>query len=286
MTTFQLSPDQTNAAERVAKAALRFEESVGYPLGVAIVRYHFGDGSAQDVIDELRPFQNADGGFGNGLEVDIASPASNPFAARLVMSVLLSLREVPEDELVTNLGEWINSSQADDGDWHFSKEVREDSLAPWFAGWTFPSLNPSCCVTGLGNALGLLSEQTLTRTAGLFGEKASFDQARTGEFYNLLPYIEYFSSIEHPGRDRYLVAISENINNGTYEDAGHYFDHALGAGPDLVKRLDATALSTWAVRLLAEPAEDGGWPNPYSESWRPFATAGAVMTLAKLRNGV
>jgi hypothetical protein len=286
LTTFKFTPDQVERANTVAEAALRFEKSVGYPLGVAVVRHHFGDGTAQDVIAELKPFQNADGGFGNGLEVDIASHASNPFAARLAMSVLLSLREAPEDKLVTRLGEWLNSSQADDGDWHFSKEVREDSLAPWFAAWTFPSLNPSCCVTGLGHALGLLSDRTLARTAGLFEEMASPDEARTGEFYNVLPYIEYFSSIEHPGRDQYRDAISENINSSTYEDASHFFDHALGGGPDLVKRIDASVLSTWADRLLAEPAEDGGWPNPYSESWRPFATAGAVMTLAKLRDGV
>lgn len=33
--------------------------------------FHFGNGSAEAVIDALRPYQNADGGFGGALEPDI-----------------------------------------------------------------------------------------------------------------------------------------------------------------------------------------------------------------------
>jgi hypothetical protein len=290
MTTFQLSATQIERARRIALNCLAFEEERQDPLGAAIVRHHWDNGSENDVLAALKAFQNDDGGFGNGLEVDIQASASNPFAARLAMQILLSLRQLPKDPLIDRLGTWVNAAQAEDGDWHFSPEIYEAPLAPWFQGWTFPNINPSCCVTGLGNALGFLSQKTIDRTARLFATQGSIDQARSGEFYEVLPYVEYFRSIDHRDRDTYLDALATNItetaNKGKYADAGHFFDHALATGPDLVKRLPPDLLSAQADRLLEEPAEDGGWPNPYSEAWRPLASAMATITLAHLRDGV
>jgi hypothetical protein len=287
---FTLSPEQVARAEKAAENCLRFEQSAEYPLGVALIEHHFGNGSAEAVVDALAAFQNRDGGFGKDLEVDIKSPVSNPFAARLAMDFLLGLRERPRHPLIDQLGDWLNANQSADGDWHFAPEVYEAELAPWFAAWTFPSLNPACCLAGLGNALGLLTRETLDRTARLYDEKASIEEARAGEFYNLLPYIDYFSSIDHPERDAYLDAIAENISttaaNGKYDDASHFLDQALGGGPDLVARIDPATLATYADRLLDEQSDDGGWPNPYSEPWRPLASANAIVHFAKLRNGV
>jgi hypothetical protein len=290
MQTFQLNAAQSEQARRVAVNCLAFEEERKYPLGTAIVRHHWNDGSSEDVLAALEAYQNNDGGFGNGLEVDIQASVSNPFAARLAMQILLSLRQPPKDPLVDRLGTWLNTTQAEDGDWHFAPEIYEAPLAPWFQGWTFPNINPACCITGLGNALGLLTPETVERTARLFGTQGSIDQARSGEFYEVLPYVEYFRSIDHPDRARYLDALAANTaetaNNGTYADAGHFFDHALAAGPDLVRRLPPDLLSAQADRLLEEPAEDGGWPNPYSEAWRPLASAMATIALAHMRDGV
>jgi hypothetical protein len=288
--TIALTSEQVARAEHAAERCLQFERNVDFPLGVVLVEHHFGNGSAEAVIDALAAFQNDDGGFGKGLEVDIKSPVSNPFAARLAMGILLSLRDRPGHPVFDRLEAWLNANQAEDGDWHFSPEVYEAELAPWFAGWTFPSLNPACCVAGLGNALGLLTKETLDRTARLFAAKGTVEEAGTAEFYNLLPYVEYFRSIYHPDRDAYLDAIAENITrtaaNGKYDDASHFLDQALGGGPDLVARLDPATISTYVDRLLDEQADDGGWPNPYSEPWRPLASASAIVQLATLRNGI
>jgi hypothetical protein len=288
--TNTLTSTQVARAERAAERCQQFERNVEYPLGVALIEHHFGNGSAEAVINALAAYQNDDGGFSKGLEVDIAAPVSNPFAARLAMDLLRSLRDRPAHPVVDRLGAWLNASQAEDGDWHFAPEVYEAKLAPWFAGWTFPSLNPACCLAGLGYALNLLTPETFERAARLFEQKASVEDARTAEFYNLLPYIDYFSSIDHRQRDAYLDAIAENITttaaNGKYEDTSHFLDQALGGGPDLVARLDPATISTYVDRLLDEQSDDGGWPNPYSEAWRPLASANAIVHLAKLRIGI
>ena len=271
--------------ETAIERGLAFLNAQGYPLGSAWVAHRWHDGPASAVIEALGAFQNEDGGFA-GLEVDIKAPDSNPFAARLAMHVLATLDGRGDGPLVRNLERWLIANQNEDGDWHFAPAIYEHELAPWFAGWTFPSLNPACCLAGLAARLGIGTEAMQARVRALFDARASLDEARTGEFYTILPYVEYLSGVEHPERDAYLAALAANITTtaeqGGYADAGHFFDHALGGGDDLLRRLPADLIAQQRARFLAEQAADGGWPTPYDPAWRPWATAGSLIMLADL----
>jgi len=172
MTHFQLSSEQTERASALVTPALSFVLEHTFGLGTALVQYHWHDGAAQDVIDELGTYQNEDGGFGRNLEVDIKSSASNPFAARLAMGILLSLRDRPSSPLIAELEIWLRDNQHADGDWHFSDDVYKGELPPWFAAWSFPGLNPACCIAGLANRLGIASPDMLDRVERLFAENA------------------------------------------------------------------------------------------------------------------
>ena len=52
------------------------------PLDLARWQYHFESGSAEAVLQSLSAYQNEDGGFGHGLEVDCWNPASAPMQTR------------------------------------------------------------------------------------------------------------------------------------------------------------------------------------------------------------
>lgn len=287
---FQLDPEQTERASALIDPALRFLEDLGYPLGRAIVEHHWRGRNSDAVLDALAAYQNGDGGFGRELEVDIKAPVSNPFAARLAMHILLNLRQQPVGAIVDGLSGWLRREQHDDGDWHFTKEVYAAPLPPWFAGWTFPSLNPACCIVGLATRLGISTPEMRERVALLFARLATLDEARAGEFYNVLPYVEYVPTAELNDRDAWLDAIAqgilENAAGGGYTDAGHFFEHALGGGPALARRLNPEVFARFADELMAEQESDGGWPTPYDPAWRPAQTATALTILAKLRDGI
>lgn len=288
--SFQLDPARIERARKLVDPASRFLREQNYPLGTAIVEHLWRDGPSTAVIDALATYQNADGGFGRGLEVDIASPVSNPFAARLAIHILLSLRDAPAGKPVDDLAEWLHQAQHDDGDWHFAKEVYYAPLPPWFAAWTFPGLNPACCLAGLATRLGIATPRMRERVARLFSRLATLEEARGGEFYNVLPYVEYVSTAGLDDRDAWLDAIAANITDtaakGNYADASHFFDHALGGGPEIVSWLPNEIISAFADTLMDEQEPDGGWPTPYDPGWRPSITASALTTLAKLRDGV
>lgn len=287
--TFQLSAAQREA-EQAAARARGFVEAAGYGLGVAMIDHAWNGGPAEAVIEELARYQNGDGGFGRGLEVDIGAPASNPFATRLAMIILLDLDDRPSSDLETNLQQWLINNQHDDGDWHFSDETKAGDLALWFTGWTFPSLNPACCLAGLSNRLDLATPPMLQCVARLFAAKATLEEARIGDFYTLLPYAEYAGGVDWADRERYLDAVAANIveseGAGKYADAGHFWEHVLGGGSNLAGRIPAEILARNADRLLTEQIPDGGWPTPYNEAWRPWTTAQASVTLARLRDGI
>ncbi len=50
------------------------------PLDLARWKYHFENGSREDVMKALAYYQNADGGFGHGIEPDFLNPNSTPMA--------------------------------------------------------------------------------------------------------------------------------------------------------------------------------------------------------------
>ena len=280
---------RVDAIRAAANRAIAFLEAATYPLGVAWVRHRWNGGSADDVVDALARYQQPDGGF-SGLEVDIAAPVSNAFAGRLAMQVMLSLRDADADAIALPLGAWYARNQDEDGDWHFPPEVYRHELAQWFAAWEFPSLNPTCSIAGLTYALGIDAPEMQSRVAKLWEKKATLEQARSGDFYPMLPIVEYVAHIDVTDRETWLDALAEGVSRGiaanSFGDAEHALEHAVGGGPDLIVRLERDDLVKVIDATLADQRDDGGWPTPYDPAWRPWVTANTLTLLSKLHETI
>jgi len=275
--------DSRETSMTTTERAMAFLDGQDRPVETAWPRHVAASGPRERVIDALAFYQNDDGGFGRGLEVDIKAPDSQPFAARLAMQVLISIGAGSDEPMVQRLTEWLEREQGDDGDWHFSPGIYQHELAPWFAGWTFPSLNPALCLGGAATRLGIGSPALHQRVRALADRMASVEAIADGEFYTVLPYAEYFPWVEHPERDTYVTAlvarIEQDARGGTYADAGHFFEHAGPAGGAIARRLSPDVIAAQLDRLAAEQQPDGGWPTPYDQGWRPWSTASNAVTL-------
>ena len=60
--------------------ARAFIRSQARPIDQGLFAFHFESGSSLEVLRDLEKFQNADGGFGHGLEPDIRLSKSSPMA--------------------------------------------------------------------------------------------------------------------------------------------------------------------------------------------------------------
>jgi hypothetical protein len=256
--------------------AIVFVEGQNYELGAALLRHVAHGESAGRVLTAVATYQNDDGGLGRGLEVDIASPLSNPWATRLGIIALRGIDKRPSGPVFDGIRAWLTANQDADGDWRLPDAAKHDDLAPWFAAWEHPNLNPSCCLVGLGEPIGLIDEVVSQRAAALFREKASLVDVERATFYSLLPYVEYLNTRTMPDRDQYLDAVAAAIvrveSTGGYDDASHFLDHALGGGPDLSDRIPNQLIERRIADLVASQRDDGGWPVAYGAAWEPWAT--------------
>lgn len=271
----------TQRFQATAIQALAFVETSNARLPAAMIRYQWFNGNAEEVVVALSTYQNGDGGFGKQLEPDIHHPSSNAFAARIAMQYLAALPQDTTVAMRNRLQTWLVENQHEDGDWHFSAESRSAFMQPWFAAWQHPALNPACCVTGLASVLGMATDQMLARTQQLFQAKASLDEISAGQFYNLLPYVEYSAGVSID--DSWHDALVNQITSMEFDDAEHFFTLALGGSSRISHKIPADVFTSRIDELLADQQEDGGWPTPYNEAWRVWSTAGNMMILAKLR---
>jgi hypothetical protein len=246
--------------------------------------YHFDGGSLDDLLATLGRYQNDDGGFGHGLEPDITAPGSSPFATELALTLCLQA-DVPRDHpLLSRAVAYLEATQTDDGDWRFTPAVLTHDIAPWFAGWTWPNLNPGCTIAALLGELGLGSARLHRRAADLFDRLATPADLLSDQYYSVRPYAFYFlPETSHPQAELYRAGLLwwliRQHHNNSLADAGHFFDYVRTPHSYTGRHLPPAIVAAQLDRLAHEQAADGGWPSPYAEHWRGWITAQSLLTL-------
>ncbi|WP_221568014.1 hypothetical protein [Alkalihalobacillus sp. TS-13] len=106
----------------------------GRELEKALFRYHFEDGSKEDVLSALRAYRNADGGFGNRMEPDFQLEISSPMSTSKAFQIFKEL-QVPGDHPMVKdaLRYLLENFDQDKGRWHaVPPEVNDVPHAPWW----------------------------------------------------------------------------------------------------------------------------------------------------------
>lgn len=264
--------------------AREFIAGNGRDIDQARFGFHFAGLPLEQLIAALERYQNADGGFGRGLEPDITAPDSNPFATELALNYCLAAG-VPRDQpLLRRAVAYLEAAQDDDGCWRFAPAIYEHELAPWFQGWEWPNLNPSCSIAGLLRELGLGSERLHGRVAQLFATHARVADLTGDDFYAARPYAYYFlPQWEHPRRELYLSGLLWWLIRGhlagSLADAGHFFAYVRSPQTYTGRMLPAEIIAAELDRLTGEQQDDGGWPSPYAPHWRAPFTVESLLTL-------
>ncbi|TDO62783.1 hypothetical protein EV651_106405 [Kribbella sp. VKM Ac-2571] len=248
----------------------------------------FEGADPQGVVDALRGFQNADGGFGHGLEPDKRCPDSLALDVEVAFDTMLAAG-ARDEEMVRRAADWLDRTATADGAVPLcGPAVEAYPRAEHITEWTYrPDINP---------------------TAGLVGRLHKLD-------------------IEHPWRDRAAVWCAAELAKGLPEDAHglhealEFLEHTGDVDFDRIRdwlpkvgyfRTDA-ADPTYGVtplqfapspdsfwrplftdaqldahldRLIEDQQDDGGWaitwepPGPAATlEYRGIVTVGALRTL-------
>ncbi|TDD57949.1 hypothetical protein E1263_21490 [Kribbella antibiotica] len=238
------------------------------------------------VVDALRGYQNADGGFGHGLEPDKRCPDSLGLDVETAFDILLAAGAC-DSVMIGRAVDWLASVATPDGAVALAAPVIENyPRASHMSEWTYePSLNPTAGLVGRLHKLGV--EHPWRSLAGSWCAR-QLELGLPTEAHSLHESLEF---LEHAG-DVDLERIRDWLPKVSYFRADAA-DPSYGVTP---LQFAPTPDSPWAAlftteqleahldRLIADQQPDGGW----AITWEPPGQAATleyrgIVTVAALR---
>ena len=145
-----------NLSQPIFDRAAQFLMKHARPLERARFRFHFENGPDIDVWRELGTFQNADGGFGRALEIDLRTPDSSAIATTHALQIARELKLTSDHELVRRAMDYLRTTCATGNHvWPIIPATANNAPhAPWWttknlaASWNHFRANPTAEIAG------------------------------------------------------------------------------------------------------------------------------------------
>jgi hypothetical protein len=248
--------------------------------------FRFEGGAAQDVVAALKPYQNADGGFGHALEPDMRCAASQPVSTELALELLDELGELHQ-EIVRRCCDWLLSVTTDEGGVPFVlATVEEGPHAPWWKATGKASLNPTAGISGLLQKhavkhpwVNIASEYCWRRI-----DEGALDGVGPDDALSILRFLEWTSERERAAAAFDVLGdiIRSKLVTHDPHAAGYVkmsIDFATSPDKMAHRLFDSDTISTHLDMLAQRQQADGGWPITFTPAspaaaseWRAFIT--------------
>lgn len=289
------------SADRFA-AARAFMHAQAEPLELALWRHGFEGEAGQAVLDALASFQNPDGGFGHGLEADIASAASSAIATSVGLRHLRRAGAPSDHPMVAKATQWL-AANIQDGVWPIvDAHVDDAPHAPWWAydaelpdRWQGFRFNPTAEIlahlchfrTGAPAELIAAAEDRMRRTVAEFDAITGAYDLRCAALLAEAPGVP--DDLCSPLRDLLIRSV---VAHDAVDEHAPALDLAPRPDSFLAEALK-DRLEMAAVALIEGQTPDGGW-SPFwdwgfvdeaawaraKKAWRGSLTRLAVEALA------
>lgn len=249
----------------------------------------FEDADPVGVVDALRGYQNADGGFGHGLEPDKRCPASTGLDVEIALGTLLDAG-ARDDEMVTRACDWLQSVSTSEGAVSLASPAIEGyPRAEHMSEWTYkPDLNPTAGLVGLVYRLGVEHPWRDAAAAWCSAQLAKGLPEDAHAMLVSLSYLEHRPDEVDVDKVReWLPKLAHYRADAASPEYGMTPLH-FAPTPDSVWRqlFDDQQIEAHLDRLVADQQEDGGWaitwepPGPAATlEYRGMVTVAALRTL-------
>jgi hypothetical protein len=274
--------------------AAEFLWTHGRLLERRLFEHAFGGGDAAALVEALRAYRNADGGFGHALEPDLRTPTSQPLFVDVALAALQEAR-TSDAVLVEGAAAFLARVARDDGPVPYV--LRDAEEHPHADHWTgdfayAPSLSATAALAGRLHALGARHEWLDRATSWCLAEISGGPRYGAHALLNAMEFLRHA-----PDRDRSaalwkratarllegdLVALATPVTTYgltplRFAPTPHSPAHSLFTDDVIERHLD---------HLAAQQQEDGGWPIFWTPpvgaavaEWRGRWTLDALRTL-------
>ena len=254
----------------------------------------FLDGERQAVLEALRPYQNADGGFGDSLEPDVRAPVSQPVPTWTALCILDEV-EAFDDPMVAQTCEYLQSITTPEGGVPFVLlSMREYPHAPWWEITDQPSasLNPTAAIAALLHKHRVEHPWLTAATEYCWRQLDTLEQTSPYEMRAVLPFLEWvpdrqraeqvFARVGPKILEQRLVTLHPSTEEETHSPL-NFAPHPQSPARRL---FSDEVIESHLDALASAQQKDGGWQfnwlawNPAAAlEWRGIVTLEALVTL-------
>ena len=241
-----------------------------------LYEYFFESGDQGACLKALMAYQNADGGFGNGIEPDLLCPDSTPIGVESALFVL-DMLDYHGDDLIAPLLDWLEANQTESGAILYPPPtLTQYPHQPW---WNKPDEDRVLVIAGI------LSHWQNQRV-NFFAKVRRFYEQSEGEdtfsFYSY-PRFVYLVRCQKDANDQQTFnALLQHLPSILKENEEHFplFSRYWYHLKDFV---EPAVLDQAAESVATAIRNDGGIIRLYPDLpwWRPIFTLDSLMLLKR-----
>jgi len=275
-----------NLSPAAFEKAAKFVKSYARPIDIRLFEFYFEGGSAESVLAELAAYQNADGGFGHGIEPDIQLAESSPMATSVAFQYIQAVNAGIQNSMIARAIQYLLSTYRLNGEyWPPTFEnVNDAPHAPW---WHVTELqpppeenwaNPNAELLGYLHCYAPFVPPDVLDLVTARARRNLLSQDTIGGLmrYNVmcwqraLPYLPSPLQSEVRNHLRATFAGLGTLSPHTFEEASIAW---IAPSPDsILAQMQPEAVRDLLDGEIQRQAEDGGWwPNwtwgQYEDAW-------------------
>jgi hypothetical protein len=248
----------------------------------------FEDADPHGVVDALRGYQNADGGFGHGLEPDKRCPDSLSLDVEVAFDTLLAAG-ARDDVMIRRAVDWLGLTANSEGAVPLCAPVVEDyPRAEHITEWTYkPDLNPTAGLVGRLHRLGFEHPWRDKAGAWCAAELAKAFPEDAHGMHEVMEFLEHTSDVDLDRVRDWLPKLQWFRADAADPTYGVTPLHLAPAPDSFWRPLFTDAqIEAHLDRLIADQQPDGGWAITWEPpgvsstlAYRGIITVGALRTL-------
>lgn len=276
------------------KKAKQFIYHNARPLDLARWKYHFENGSKQDVIDCLMTYQNADGGFGHALEADCFNPDSSPIQTWAATEILREIEfEDSNHDVIQNILSYLASGRGFDNTHNqWMNVVPTNNNYPHAVWWHYNEqgnafrYNPTACLAGFIIKYADKDSELYIKACDIAKEAYKFfeDNFPLADMHVICCYIRLYEYLVDAGKtdlfdmEEYKNKLTEQVNHTICTDTDKWGKEYVSLPSTMIRSKNSIGYKANMELLQAEcqfisdcQLQDGSFPitwkwcNDYKE---------------------
>ncbi len=247
----------------------------GTPLQKACLDFLEEKGTKDDIVKALSPYQNEDGGWANGLEIEYPGLVSSPYTTAVALGLIHKF-SLSEHGLLLDTLDYLKSTQLENGMWDDTPQMLQFPHPPYMGPGVYTEYKTGMILKGL---LRLNVHQTAMIDRAITYMADSFEEiSKRNDFWSAVAYSGAFSFLPH--HPKYPQIMEWSMKLLMPEGAGFGWQQAMGMIEDDIP-IPETVQSLTLELIQKHQEPDGGWPHLFGTYNRVWSAIYIVRFLLK-----